>query len=97
MDGAGFFALFIAIGSIGVSILVGPIGQAIARRIAGKAPGTDPKTGLTTGEMAAERIAQLEERLMELETAHAEAQERLDFAERLLGRGGSEAAKETAT
>jgi hypothetical protein len=96
MDGAGFFALFIAIGSIGVSILVGPIGQAIARRIAGKAPGTDPKTGLTTGEMAAERIAQLEERLMELEAAHAEAQERLDFAERLLGRG-TEPAKETAT
>jgi hypothetical protein len=41
MDGAGFFALFTAVGRIGVSILVGPNGQAIARRIAGKAPGTD--------------------------------------------------------
>jgi hypothetical protein len=97
MDGAGFFALFIAIGSIGVSMLLGPIGQAIARRIAGKAPGTDPKTGLTTGEMTAERIAQLEERLVELEAAHAEAQERIDFAERLLGRVGAEPVKEPSS
>jgi len=94
MGEPGFFALFIAVGGIGVSMLLGPIGQAIARRISGKAPGTDPKTGLTTGEMTAERIAQLEERLVELEAVYAEAQERLDFAERLLGRAGAEPTRE---
>jgi hypothetical protein len=94
MDTVGMFALFLAVGSIGVSMLLGPIGQAIARRIAGKAPGTDPKTGLTTGEMTAERIAQLEERLVELEGAYAEAQERLEFAERLLGRANAEPVQE---
>ena len=97
MDGAGFFALFIAVGSMGVSILLGPIGQAIARRIGGKAGGADPKTGLTTGEMTAERIAHLEERLAELEAAYVESQERLEFAERLLGRAGSETARESST
>jgi hypothetical protein len=43
--------------------------------------------GLTTGEMAAERIAELEDRLAELEAGQsriAELEERLDFAERLL-------------
>jgi hypothetical protein len=45
--------------------------------------------GLTTGEMAAERLAELEERLAELEAGQArmaELEERLDFAERLLAR-----------
>ena len=43
--------------------------------------------GLTSGEMAAERLAELEQRLAELEAGHgrmAELEERLDFAERLL-------------
>ena len=43
--------------------------------------------GLTTGEMAAERLAELEERLAEVEAGQgriAELEERLDFAERLL-------------
>jgi hypothetical protein len=96
MDSIGHFALFLAVGGIGISMLLGPIGQAIARRIAGKAPGTDPKTGLTTGEMTAERIAQLEERLVELEAAYVEAQERLEFTERLLGRAAAEPAKDPA-
>jgi hypothetical protein len=51
------------------------VGQAIARRIAGDKK--DAKSGLSTGEMAAERIAQLEHRIEEME-------ERLDFAERML-------------
>jgi hypothetical protein len=97
MDGIGDFALFIAGGGMGVAMLLGPIGQAIARRIAGKAPDTEPKTGLTTGEMTAERIAQLEERLVELEAAYTESQERLEFAERLLGRSSSEPAREPTT
>jgi hypothetical protein len=57
--------------------------------------------GLTTGEMAAERLGELEQRLAELEVLHgriAELEERVDFAERivaqiteerLLPRGGS--------
>lgn len=47
------------------------------------------RTDLTTGEMEAERVAELEERVAELEAgqAHvADLAERLDFAERLLAR-----------
>lgn len=79
MGEAGFFALFGMVAAIGVSLLVGPVGQAIARRIAGEKK--DPKTGLSTGEMAAERVSQLEDRLHEIE-------ERLDFAERMIAQGG---------
>ena len=45
------------------------------------------RTGLSTGEMTAERLAELEQRMEELEAAQArvaELEERLDFAERLL-------------
>ena len=45
--------------------------------------------GITTGEMAAERLVDLESRMMDLEAAQArivELEERLDFAERLLAR-----------
>lgn len=80
MGELGFFALFASIAVIGASVLVGPIGQAIARRIAGAGPKRD---GLSTGEMAAERIGTLEARVVELE-------ERLDFAERLLAQGSGE-------
>ncbi len=64
----------------GLSMLV----LAIRRRFALK---SGVRTGLTTGEMAAERIAELEERMAELEVQQgqvAELAERLDFAERLL-------------
>jgi hypothetical protein len=63
---------------------------AIRRRFALKSGGV---TGLTTGEMAAERIAELEERVVELEAAQAdvaELAERLDFAERLLAQAPAE-------
>lgn len=49
--------------------------------------------GLTTGEMAAERIAELEQRVAELEAAQvqvAELGERIDFAERLLAQTSAE-------
>ena len=49
----------------------------------------DGQRGLSTGEMAAERIAELEQRMAELEGALlrvAELEERLDFTERLLAR-----------
>ena len=51
------------------------------------------RTGVTTGEMAAERIAELEQRVGDLEAAHgrlAELEERLDFTERLLARSAVE-------
>lgn len=60
---------------------------AVRRRFALKAGAA---TGLTTGEMAALRIAELEQRVAELEAAQAEVAElaeRLDFAERLLAQG----------
>ena len=69
MDLTGF-AFFLTIGAIGASLLLGPVGKAISRRIGGREPSaSDPE--------AAERIAELEHRLVDLE-------ERLDFAERLL-------------
>jgi hypothetical protein len=81
---AGYFALFLAVGAIGASFLWGPIGQALARKIAGRSK----DDGITTGEMAAERIADLEARLAELEAGSqarvAELEERLEFAERVI-------------
>jgi hypothetical protein len=73
----------------GASLLV----LAIRRRIALKSGGT---AGLSTGEMAVERIAELEDRVAELEAAQqdvAELAERLDFAERLLAQKGRDAAQ----
>lgn len=57
------------------------------RALAAQAP-----EGLTTGEVAAERLAEVEERLAEMEVLHArvaELEERLDFSERLLARAES--------
>ena len=74
----------------GASLLV----LAVRRRIALKSGGAT--AGLTTGEMAAERIAELEERVAELEAAQqevAELAERLDFAERLLAQKGRDPAQ----
>ena len=74
----------------GASLLV----LAIRRRIALKSGGAT--AGLTTGEMAAERIAELEDRVAELEAAQqevAELAERLDFAERLLAQKGRDVAQ----
>ncbi len=51
--------------------------------------------GLTTGQMAATRIEELEERVAQLEGAEtrvAELEERVDFAERLLAQGSGERA-----
>jgi hypothetical protein len=64
----------------GASLIVLGIRRSLALRSAARA-------GLTTGEMEAERIAELEQRVADLEAgqAHvADLAERLDFAERLL-------------
>ena len=74
----------------GASLLV----LAVRRRIALKSGSAT--AGLTTGEMAAERIAELEDRVAELEAAQqevAELAERLDFAERLLAQKGRDTAQ----
>jgi hypothetical protein len=89
MGDPGEFAMFLAIGSVLVTMLLGPIGSAVARRIS-RGKGGDPATGLTTGEMTAERMAALEDRITELEAERGQLEERLDFAERLLTRGAPE-------
>ena len=64
----------------GASLIVLGIRRSLALRKGGQ-------QGLTTGEMEAERIAELEQRVAELEAAQAhvaDLAERLDFAERLL-------------
>ena len=61
------------------SLFVGPMGRAIGRRIAGEK--RDPAGGVSTGEMAAERVDLLESRVQEME-------ERFDFAERVLLKSG---------
>jgi hypothetical protein len=88
----GEFAMYMAIGSVAVAGVLGvlrPIGLAVARRIGGRgAP--DPATGVTTGEMTAERMAALEDRINELEAERHSLEERLDFAERMLSQPQSE-------
>ena len=70
MDGAGFFALFLAVGAIGASLLLGPIGQAVARWIEHRISPTprDDEDG---------ELLRMQHRMAELE-------ERVDFSERLL-------------
>ncbi len=70
MDGAGFFALFIAVGAIGASLLLGPIGQAVARRIEHRIS-PNPQND-ENGE------------LLRIQHRMAELEERVDFSERLL-------------
>jgi hypothetical protein len=84
----GELALFLAVGAGFAGLFFGPIGQAIGRRIAGGKSKVDPATGLTTGEMTAERVAALEDRIAELELERGQLEERLDFAERMLPRAG---------
>jgi len=71
--------------------LLGATGLHVLRRLRLGPAGRD---ALTTGEMHAERLADAEARLDQLEAAHArigELEERLDFAERLLGSGNASA------
>lgn len=92
MTESGEFAMWIASGGAAVAIVLGvlrPIGLALARRI-GSPGARDPATGLTTGEMTAERMAALEGRINELEAERSGLEERLDFAERMLSRSQSE-------
>jgi len=70
----------------GLSLLVLGVRRSVALRLA-------ERRGISTGEMAAERIAELEQRMAELEAAQGrvtELEERLDFTERLLAQSAAE-------
>ena len=89
MTEAGEFAMYVAMGAGSLALFLGPVGQALGRRLAGKTTRA-AGGGFSTGEMAAERVTDLESRVVDLEGAvarMAELEERVDFAERLLARG----------
>ena len=81
MTGVGELAMFLAIGSAAVALLFGPIGSAIGRRLGGRAEPEDTQRKIE--ELGASVTAELED----LRGRLAEAEERLDFAERLLAHG----------
>ncbi len=86
----GEFGMWLAIGFGFLGLFFGPIGQALGRRIAGGKSKEAQVSGLTTGEMTAERVAAMEERLQELESERVQLEERVDFAERMLTKGQAE-------
>lgn len=92
MTESGEFGMWLAIGGAAVTTIVTvirPIGLALARRISG-ARAADGSVGLTTGEMTAERMTALEDRINELEHERAGLEERLEFAERMLSKEPTE-------
>ena len=92
MTESGEFGMWLAFGAAGVTAIITvirPIGLALARRISG-GRGADGTVGLTTGEMTAERMTALEDRINELEHERAGLEERLEFAERMLSRDQAE-------
>jgi hypothetical protein len=76
--------MFLAIGAAAVSLLFGPIGSAVARRIGGS-----PEPGHAHVEIE-EMRALVTTEVNDLRNQLAEVEERLDFAERLLAHGGPE-------
>ena len=81
MTPPGELAMFLAIGAAAVGLLFGPIGSALARRLAGR-----PEPGDATAEIDEIR-AQVRDEGDDLRNRLAEVEERLDFAERLLAHG----------
>ena len=69
------------IGFAVVKVAHSPIGQALARRIGGRA-GSDADNDALRGE-----VAELRETVGDLQHRLVEAEERLDFSERLLAQG----------
>ena len=89
MSAAGEFAMWLAAGGlfVGVTTLLTPIARAIAHRIEGRSAAANLDTRLEALEqrgMEAGEVDLTRQRLAELE-------ERLDFAERLLGQARSAA------
>jgi hypothetical protein len=81
-DGIGDFAFWLAVGLVGLGVTFGPIGHAVGRWIEARAHRDAPPSPELEGRLA--ELDQTTNRVAELE-------ERLDFAERLLARGRSEA------
>ncbi|HYN19501.1 MAG TPA: hypothetical protein VE078_00970 [Thermoanaerobaculia bacterium] len=96
MSDPGELALFLGLGGTLIALIAGPVGQAVAHRIRGGKPAA-PAQGLSTGEMTAERVAALEDRIAELESERVLLEERLDFAERMLTRGKGESPRSVET
>ena len=69
--------MFLAIGAAALGLFFGPVGKALGRRLAGRAP-TQAQAELE--EMGAQVTAEMDD----LRRRLAEVEERLDFAERLL-------------
>lgn len=79
--------------SAGVAAAMGMTAVGVASAVLFKWRQHRLSTGLTTGQMVAERLAEVERRESEVESVHArlaELEERLDFSERLLAQGGAE-------
>ena len=67
--------MFVTVGT--TVILRGPLGKAIADRVAGRVDRGSPEVG----------VQELRQEIEELKIGLAEVQERLDFTERVLARG----------
>jgi hypothetical protein len=74
----------VVIGFVIVKVAQSALGQAVARRISGRAGAGDQELR--------EEVMELRELVSHLEQRLAEGEERIDFAERLLARGKDEAA-----
>ena len=79
----GMFTGIISVVVIGLAVVKvahSPIGQALARRLGGR--GSDADSDALRGE-----VAELRDTVGDLQTRLVEAEERLDFSERLLAQG----------
>ena len=81
MTGAGELAMFLAIGAAAVGVLFGPVGSALARRLAGRPEPDDNQAEID------EMRTRMTDEVEDLRHRLAEVEERLDFAERLLAHG----------
>jgi hypothetical protein len=84
MSPPGELAMFLAIGAAALGLCFGPIGAALARRLGGRPRESEAHAKI---EQVSERVTA---EVDELRGRLAEVEERLDFAERLLVRGGHE-------
>ena len=82
MSPPGELAMFLALGAAALGIFFGPVGSALARRLGGR---PEPSESHAEIEHMNERMTT---EVDDLRSRLAEVEERLDFAERLLARGG---------
>jgi hypothetical protein len=82
MSPPGELAMFLALGAAALGIFFGPVGSALARRLGGRPDAGEARAELE--HMSERMTAEVDD----LRSRLAEVEERLDFAERLLARGG---------